>query len=55
MGDKGQRCSFQEDSSIYSCLTLIFSILEDFFFNKMALILKSVYCHRIIFYESFFS
>lgn len=33
MGDKGHRCSFQADTSIYSCLSLIFSILEDFFFK----------------------
>lgn len=33
MGDEGHRCSFQEDTSIYSCLSLIFSGLEDFFFN----------------------
>lgn len=53
MGDEGHRCSFQEHNSIYSCLSLIFSGLEDFFFfNKMALILKSAYCHGVIFYES---
>lgn len=52
MGDEGHRCSFQEDTGIYSCLSLIFSGLEDFFENKMALILKSAYCHRVIFYES---
>lgn len=56
MGDEGHRCSFQEDTSIYSCLSLIFSSLEDFFFfHKMALMLKSAYCHRVIFYESVFS